>query len=175
MLLVWILAGVVTGVVTGVLAAFLMSKSMGYERLAVLSGSMEPTISTGDLVLSKEVRPLGVRVGDVVTFRDPKDRSRLITHRVRRYRTKGQDVRFVTKGDANNTVETWTVPAQGSVGRVEVKLPKLGYLFSWIGYPKRRIFLLLVPAVLLGALEVRSIWRSRQPEPGRGAKAGVSS
>ena len=155
----------VLGVVAAMLVVFLAGQAAGYERLAVMSGSMEPAVSTGDVVLSKHIRPIDARVGDVVTFKDPDNPKRLITHRVRSLHAAGPKVRFVTKGDANNAVERWNVPASGSVGRVEHRLPRLGYVFSWFGSTGRKLLLLLIPALLLAALEIRAIWRREEPEP----------
>ena len=81
----------------------------GERSLTVLSGSMEPQLHVGDVVVVDQVPPLDVRVGDIVTFRDPEDASRLITHRVREIDVNGSDVAFVTKGDANTSVEHWKI------------------------------------------------------------------
>ena len=74
--------------------------------LTVLSGSMEPTLQTGDVVVAKRVEPGDVRIGDVVTYRSPT--GRLVTHRVRALHQTGERFVFVTKGDANNSTERWT-------------------------------------------------------------------
>ena len=79
--------------VLGVMAGLFLSVSVPYlfgERsLTVLSGSMEPQLHVGDVVVVDQVPPLEVRVGDIVTFRDPEDASRLITHRVREIDVNG--------------------------------------------------------------------------------------
>jgi signal peptidase I len=134
----------------------------GGRALTVRSGSMSPAVETGDVVVSRSVSPLDLRLGDIVTFRDPHDAKRLITHRVRGIRISGGEARFVTKGDANNAAESWVVPSDGKVGLVVYRLPKLGYLFSWLGHPFARLALIVVPALLLGGYEVRRIWRSSE-------------
>ena len=83
-----------------------------------LTGSMEPTISPGDVVIDEEIKPMNASVGDIVTFRDPEDQSKLLTHRVVAIRRKGLQLWFTTQGDANNTQEHWRVPARGQIGRV---------------------------------------------------------
>src|SRR5437870_10347633 len=55
----------------------------GYHSFTVMSGSMEPTIHTGDVVVDQQISPADARVGDIVTFQGPTDHSKLITHRVR--------------------------------------------------------------------------------------------
>src|SRR5829696_3648257 len=63
--------------------------------LAVLSGSMEPVLGTGDITVVRTIEPLDARPGDIVTFRDPNNGDRLITHRVRAMRAQGASVSFV--------------------------------------------------------------------------------
>lgn len=146
------------GVLAGLLLTLTVPRLLGKPVLVVLTGSMEPAIATGDVVIESRISPLDAAVGDVVTFRDPERPERLITHRVRQISAKRGEVSFTTKGDANNTVETWQIPRQGSIGRVEYRLPKLGYVVAWISGPAARLFLVIVPALLLGLFELKRIW-----------------
>ena len=134
----------------------------GYQTLTVLSGSMEPAIRTGDVVVDAKIRPLEAKIGDVVTFTDPDNRMRLITHRVRRVQRAGESVRFVTKGDANNTVEKWEISVSGTIGRVEYRVPKAGFVIAQLRGRSARLMLLVIPALLLGVLELRRIWSPRE-------------
>jgi len=124
---------------------------------------MEPAIHTGDVVVDSRIPPSAMRVGDVVTFRDPEGSKRLITHRVRSLNTQAGRVHVVTKGDANNTVERWTVPTGGEVGRVEYRVWKLGYALALVHSRTGMLALVAVPAVLLCILELVSIWRPARP------------
>lgn len=150
------------------LAVLCLPPLFGYRPLAVLSGSMEPAIHTGDLVVSRRIAPGRARVGDVVTFREP-GRSRMITHRLRSVQIEGATAKMVTKGDANDAPERWSVAAGGTIGRVELRLPRLGFVALWINSPYGRVGLIAVPALLLLAWELALIWR-----PGRaGGEAGA--
>ena len=133
--------------------------AFGLRDLTVLSGSMEPTIHTGDVVVERGISPLDVRLGDVVSFKDPEDPSILITHRVQGMAVHDGAVSFVTKGDANTGVERWRVSADGTIGKVEYHVWRLGYLLSWIRGRVGRILLVVVPALLLGVYELIRIWR----------------
>jgi signal peptidase I len=150
------------------LAAGAASTLLGFRILAVFSGSMAPAIETGDVVVDERIGPLDANVGDIVTFRDPHG-SRLITHRVRRVRWEGEWIKFTTKGDINNNVESWKVPADGSIGRVRFRLPRVGYAAAWVGSPIGRILLVVIPALLLAAFELRRIWFPAAKEQ-RGAR-----
>jgi signal peptidase len=154
-LLVWSALGMFGGMFLAVTVPYLF----GFRSLTVLSGSMEPTIHVGDVVVVDQVPPLDVRVGDIVTFRDPEDPSRLITHRVRQIDVQGNEVHVVTKGDANTSVETWKIDRSGTVGRVSYHIWRLGYLMFWIRSPLGRLGMVVIPALVLGVFELWRIWR----------------
>lgn len=162
--------GLALGIVVALILGSVVPGLFGHKILSVLSGSMEPTIGTGDAVLVQTIAPRDIKIGDIVTFRDPTDQSRLMTHRVRGLQRKDGSVHVVTKGDANTGVEKWSVPLDGEVGRVRSKLPHLGYAFVWTRGTLGRLLLLVLPAMLLTFFLLRRIWRS---EPGRQAVAYV--
>lgn len=108
-----------------VLAVTIGAHVTGFSPLVVRSGSMEPTISTGAMVLVRTIPAAEVAVGDVVAVDRP-DGTRVI-HRVLTVEPAGATSTLTLKGDANDdpdpqpiTVDdagllVWTVP---SVGRV---------------------------------------------------------
>jgi signal peptidase len=159
-----IVAFTAVGFAMGIAMAATLPALFGYQGFAVLSGSMEPTIGTGDVVVVRKIPPLRAQVGDVVTFRSPDDQAKIITHRVRSVQATGDTVGFVTKGDANTGTERWSVPADGTIGRVSYRIPKLGYVTNRIGSRFGRFAFLILPALLLAALELRRIWGSEQKE-----------
>ena len=134
-------------------------RALGWSSLTVVSGSMAPTIATGDVVMARPITPEQARPGDVVTFTDPHRAGRLITHRVLRIRVSDSAVQFVTKGDANTTSESWAVPAGGTIARVELRIPMIGRGLSFAGTASGRLGLIAVPALLWGLLTLRAIWR----------------
>jgi signal peptidase len=135
----------------------------GLQSFTVMSGSMEPAISTGDVVVERRIRPSQARAGDIVTF-NYSPRHELITHRVRSVRTRGAVASFVTQGDANTGMEHWSVKADGTIGRVVYRVPRVGYALVWMRHPVARLLLVVLPAILLGLLELVRIWRPR-PRP----------
>jgi signal peptidase len=158
-------SGAIVGVVAGLALAMLGPLVFGGRTFAVLSGSMEPTLRVGDLVLEKKVAAPDIHVGDIVTFRSPDDAGKLITHRVRRVVIADGTVKVTTKGDANLSPERWTVPADGTVGRALGRVPKIGYLLVWTRSPAGRMLLIVLPALLLGLSQLWRIWT----KPGGGA------
>jgi signal peptidase I len=164
----WTIGGVLFGVCMAVTIPFFF----GIKSLTVLSGSMEPTIHVGDIVVVRQISPLDARVGDVVTFRDPAARDKLITHRVRAMSVAGGVVSFETKGDANTSVERWTIGTDGTIGLVMYRVPKLGYILFYVHGTLGRLLLVVVPALLLGGYEILRIWRPARAEAGESTETG---
>ncbi len=93
------------------LAVFIAYGSVGnrwYHVVAIMGGSMEPTITRGDLIVVTPP-PSKIEVGMIVTMTAD---GRVVTHRVVEVRPDG---RLVTKGDANDAVDHWngTVTVDG--------------------------------------------------------------
>jgi signal peptidase len=142
--------------------AIALPLAYGDRPHTVLTGSMEPAIAPGDVVMDERIPPTAARVGDVVTFRDPEDQSRLITHRVRSIRDAGSHLWFVTQGDANNTTERWRIAADGELGRVVYTVPWVGHIAALSHTPLGLLLFLAVPLLLLGLDELMRIWRPRE-------------
>jgi len=84
-------------IVVVLFAVFLMgSRLMGLQVFNVISGSMEPTYSVGDLLYVKTVDPDSVKVGDPITFVLNEDLV-VATHRV--VGIDSEKRHFTTKGD----------------------------------------------------------------------------
>ena len=143
------------------------------HSFTVLSGSMEPTISTGDVIVVKTISPLEAKVGDVVSFRDPENAERLLSHRVIQMRVMPEGVAFVTKGDANTGVERWQIARNGTIGKAEYHVPKIGYLTNRLGSKFGRLAFLVLPLILLAGLELRRLWSTDDEDPKEHADASA--
>lgn len=99
---------------------------LGWQPTAITSGSMEPAIRSGDVVVGDPDVPADLGPGTVVTFRATT--GALITHRV--IATDG-DGRLVTRGDANSDPDRPSPAVEDvlSVGRILV--PFAGYPSVW--------------------------------------------
>jgi signal peptidase len=160
------LAWGVFGFAVTVGAVVSVPRAIGMQAFAILSGSMEPTLAVGDLVVNRTISADEIRLGDIITFRDPEASTRLLTHRVVDYRVYAASVDVVTRGDANATAERWSIPADGRLGRVEFRLPRVGYAVMHGAGRTGRILLVLLPVVALALLELKRIWFPK--ERGRG-------
>jgi signal peptidase len=172
-----ITTGVVWAVmVTGALLALAIAGPMalGDHPQTDLTGSMEPTISPGDVVINEQIAPTEARIGDIVTFRDPEQQSKLLTHRVVAIHRRGDGLlAFVTQGDANNTQERWRVPADGQIGRVFYTVPWVGHIAVFARTKLGMGLLIGIPLLLILAEEMVRIWRpGRRTQPGAGESIG---
>lgn len=156
----WVTAGLVAGLV----AAMVLPLAFGGRPYTVLSGSMEPAIAAGDLVVAQRVSPPDVRLGDVVTFEDPERGNRLTTHRVGGIWREGDKIEFVTRGDANNATERWRVASDGDVGRVAYKIPWIGNVTVLALRPLGFALMVALPLLLLAINELARIWRPPSAE-----------
>ena len=114
----------------------------GYSCLAVLSGSMEPAVSAGDLIVIH--RQTDYKEGDIITFSED---SFYTTHRIIASDAGG----YRTKGDANNIQDAAPVRSEQVAGKVKWIIPKAGNLFLAVRSPLAAacIFLLGAAAWLL--------------------------
>lgn len=157
----------------------------GYRPLIVLGGSMAPAIPVGGLVFVREIGPDEVRVGDIITFRTPVipdapegGQASLTTHRVTgRAATETGAIAFTTQGDANSSPDGWMVTADHLLGKAGFSVPYFGYLAHFARTPLGFVLLVVVPAVLLIATEIRNIYRQRSRKDteatgGHGAAGG---
>lgn len=103
---------------------------MGYTELAVLTGSMQPTLPVGTLIYVKETDPAQLDVGDVVTYR--LDGDTMVTHRVIEINPEAQTL--ITQGDANEDPDG-EITFDRIVGKMDFSIPYLGYISMNIRTP----------------------------------------
>jgi signal peptidase len=131
-----------------------------YRPVTVLSGSMKPAFSPGDMVVVTAEPLTDVRVGQVITYRIPIGDHHVQTHRVVKIVRGGLHPVVRTKGDANNAPDPWTAKLQGTtVWRVRAVLPKLGWAVFWLRSPLVHNLTVLLAPLLLAVLGVAQIWR----------------
>jgi signal peptidase len=148
---------VLVGVLVVTAVAMLLG---GCTVLIERSDSMAPALVAGDLLVTRRVRPQALRVGDVITFKEPSRPGVLLTHRLVEITPQGDRYALVTRGDANTGMERFSMPANGSAGRLVLRLPKLGRVLSWLSDRKVRFACLAVAGLLFGLEVLRRIWSS---------------
>lgn len=89
------------------LAAVVVVQQLHFSR--ILSGSMTPTFSVGDVIITKPVPRSTLAVGDVVLLEDPSGEGVQYAHRIVSIDGSGAVLVVRTKGDANPVQDPWTV------------------------------------------------------------------
>lgn len=130
------MACICSAAVTSVCILTLILFFSGIYPYIVLSGSMEPAISTGSLVFV-QTRELFIETGDVILYETDAGN---VTHRVAEY-TAGQ---YITKGDANKTHDPAPVKEEQIKGKVIFDIPGLGYGVLFLRTPQGICLLLLI-------------------------------
>lgn len=133
-----------------------------YQVYTVLSGSMEPTIPTGSMIILEMVEAGDLAVGDIITMMHPEKKDVMITHRIVEIQTGENGRGLVTKGDANNATDNWIVNAKGSGWRYVFGFPAAGYVLNWLQSPLGRMFSVVVPSIALGIMLLIDIWKPRK-------------
>ncbi len=147
---IWDTVTTVLVVLVVLFAVFLMgSRLMGLQVFNVLSGSMEPTYSVGDLLYVKTVDPDSVKVGDPITFVLNEDLV-VATHRV--VKVDSENRQFTTKGDANEHEDAAPVHFNNLIGVPIFSIPLLGYISAYIQSPPGMYVAIGVGVVLLAAV-----------------------
>lgn len=102
----------------------------GYKFFIVLTGSMEPDIKPGDMVIVKNTKAESIDVGDVITFTN-KEGKNITTHRVTNI-SYGQEIEFTTKGDANNVEDENKVSESQLLGKMTRNIEGVGKIIGFI-------------------------------------------
>ncbi|WP_459645860.1 signal peptidase I [Kineococcus sp. NUM-3379] len=110
----------------GLLLGSMVPLALGWKASAIVSGSMEPRIRVGDVVVTSPVDPRAIVPGQVVMFPDPDGGARTIMHRVVEVT---EDDRLVTRGDANQSADTTPVERSAVLGVGRIRVP-------WVGLPR---------------------------------------
>ncbi len=123
----------------------------------VKSGSMEPTIHTGSIVV---VKPSPVyQKGDIITFGPDTKKEIPITHRIIEVRGTDAQTRFFTKGDANEDKDMKEIASREVIGKVLFSVPYLGYVIDFARKPLGFFLLIIIPACIVIAEELITIWK----------------
>ena len=125
-----------------------LAPHIGWRVNAVLSGSMEPELMVGSLVVTRPVEPETIVVGDIITFRPVSVGENMITHRVIGI-GQSSSLYFETKGDAADKPDPFTVPAQNLVGKICFHAPYWGYFTEFLKTPIGFLFAVVIPGVII--------------------------
>ena len=122
----------------------------GYAPLIVLTGSMEPDIMTGDLIIVKQIDGKDVKEKDVIAFFDPDGNgTSILTHRVEEIYEENGTLFFRTKGIANDTADRLPVSEDKLVGIYVTRIGGAGNVAMFMQTTAGLIICVVVPLVLI--------------------------
>ena len=102
---------------------------LGLKTYIIASGSMEPTLKVGDIVLIKEISSTNLKENDIISFQ--KDNT-IITHRIHKILKLDEKVKFQTKGDHNQSIDSDLVEESNIEGKMIIKIPYIGKILVFL-------------------------------------------
>ena len=142
----------------------------GFSMFRVVTGSMEPTIPVGSLLLSQDVPISQIETDDVVCFvsEEPRSQGKIITHRVVNVMEDSQGaIVLETKGDANLIADGYFVSSENLIGRViwhtkegNIMAGIMSFLSSGVGF----LLCVVFPVLLVAGFILRSCVRNIRKE-----------
>ena len=144
------------GIVVLFLAPTLPFKS-SVEIKIVKSGSMEPAVKTGSIVIIKST---GVyNIGDIITFGEDTPTNYPTTHRIVTTKEINEETFYQVKGDANEEADPTLINKRDVIGKVIFTIPNAGYILDFARQPIGFILLIAFPAALVILNELVDIVR----------------
>ena len=139
-----------------------------FGAYVIVSPSMVPTIKINDAIVIRRVDHDDYNVGDIITFSssDVQYRGVAVTHRIvdKVVEEEGKKSRYTTKGDNNTVVDPAYVKTDDIYGRVLFKIPKIGYIKSFLSKPTNFFLCLLIPVMMFFVYEILRIFIMLRPK-----------
>ena len=99
----------------------------GYKSFVIVSGSMEPTIMTGDAILVKQVPESEIEEKDIISFRQGQTN---VTHRIVAITEENGIKSYTTKGDNNHIEDKEKITYQQIEGKYQFKINQFGIVIE---------------------------------------------
>ena len=142
----------------------------GYSTFRVVTGSMEPTISTGALLLCKDTKIGNIQEGDIICYRSKVAEiyGSAVTHRVVKVQTDDNGKIYLeTRGDANVSSDPHYVKADSLIGKViwysgreNILNDILSFITGKIGF----LLCIVFPVLLVSGMIMQSAVKNLQKD-----------
>lgn len=137
---------------------------MGIKPFIVLTGSMEPIIKAGDLVIVEEIDENELKIDDIIAFRYTKEDVVLI-HRIVGIEEYEGKTLFTTKGDNNQTEDKLNIEDKNIEGIYSFRISKIGAVAMFIRTPQGiAICLLSIATIFFSWQFIKSLKREKIAE-----------
>lgn len=128
----------------------------GIRIFSVATGSMVPVYNVGDVLVSKEIEPEKIKVGDDIVYEGEKSsyKGKVITHRVISIeKQEDENYKIITQGVANNQEDPEISQTQ-VYGKIIYKIHILSYLSK---LTKNVYGIYIIIFILVGTLTYKNI------------------
>lgn len=113
-----------------IILVFFVAGFFKYKPIAILSNSMADVFYRGDVVIVEKIDPDTVELQDIIEY---KLEGYSIFHRVIEIeKTEDGSKIYRTKGDNNSAPDEKWVESDQIVGKVRLRIPKIGFPIVWI-------------------------------------------
>lgn len=138
----------------------------GFKPAVVLSGSMEPAIQPGDLILIREADTADLGEGDVICYLSS---GKAVTHRIVGVATGADgETRYITQGDANNAQDSLPVSAEQIQGVWNgARVGGLGNFILFMQTPVGMVIFIVCPLLLFALWDM---WQRRRMDRAEAAR-----
>ncbi len=128
----------------------------GIAPMIVLTDSMSPLFDGGDLIFIRTAEAEEIPVGGVISFFDPAGSgTSVVTHRVQEIVHQDGEIKFITKGDANNVEDRLAVRAQNLIGTYTgFRIPGAGNVAMFMQTTTGLIVCVILPILLLVGYDI---------------------
>ncbi len=128
----------------------------GVAPMIVLTDSMSPLFDGGDLIFIRTAEAEDIQVGDIISFFDPAGNgTSVVTHRVQEIVNQDGEIKFITKGDANNAEDRLAVRAQNLIGTYTgFHIPGAGHIAMFMQTTAGLIVCVILPILLLVGYDI---------------------
>lgn len=130
----------------------------GYRIFIVATGSMEPKYLVSDVLISKEIDPSEINVGDDVVYKGKEGtfKDRVVTHQVIEKRQEDGTYKFITKGIANMEQDP-EITANQIYGKILGKVKTLSYIGKAIQNIYVFYFFIFIPIAIIIYRQIKNI------------------
>ena len=133
-----------------------------FGAYVIVSPSMVPTIKINDAIIIRRIDHDNYKIGDIITFssNDTQYKGLTVTHRIvdKEVKIEGENSKYTTKGDNNYIADPAPVLTNDIYGRVLFKIPKIGYIQSYLSKPVNFFKCLFIPGILFVLYEMGRIF-----------------
>lgn len=137
----------------------------GFRIFTVATGSMVPKYEVGDILISKEIDPSEIKVGDDIVYKGKEGsfNGKVVTHRVISIEEQGGEYHIITQGIANEQADPEITDEQ-VYGKIIYKVKTLSFISKMVSNIYIFYFFIFIPIAILIVKQIRQIATSNEED-----------